>query len=230
MGNNKRLLLQRGVYGTVALSLFFLSIQHLPLASAATIGYLSPIFTAIFAIHILKEPLKPIQWLFFAVAFSGVFLIKGFDSNVQLVYVLAGVIASIFAGLAYNMVRKLKDSDHPVVVVFYFPLVATPIMAIWSALNWVQPIGWDWMVLLAIGILTQIGQVYLSKALHMEKAAPMTNIKFLGTINALIFSIFLFRETYTIINILGIILVSLGVIFNIYFSDHKTDNKTSETP
>lgn len=223
LGNNRGVLLQRGIYGTIALSLLFLTIQKLPLASAATLSYLSPVFTAILAIFLLRERVLPVQWLFFAMAFGGVVLIKGFDSDVDAFYVIVAVIGAFFAGLAYNMVRKLKDTDHPVVVVFYFPLIATPVMAVWSALNWVRPVGWDWAVLIGIGVLTQIGQVYLTKALQAEKAAPITSIKFLGTVNALVFSIFLFHESYTFINIIGILLVASGVIFNIYFSRKKSD-------
>jgi len=223
LGNNRPLLIQRGVYGTIALSLLFLTIQKLPLASAATLGYLSPIFTAILAVFILKEKVRPVQWIFFAIAFSGVVLIRGFDTNVQGIYVLAAVVGAFFAGLAYNMVRKLKDSDHPIVVVFYFPLVALPVMITWSIFDWVQPVGWDWVFLLAIGILTQIGQVNLSKALQSENAARITSIKFLGVANALLFSIFLFHESYTIANIFGLLLVSLGVILNIYISNKDQD-------
>jgi drug/metabolite transporter (DMT)-like permease len=220
LGHNRKVLLQRGIYGTLALSMLFLSIQHLPLASAATLSYLSPIFTAIFAIFLLREKVAPVQWLFFTAAFTGVVLIKGFDSNVDIFYVIVAVCGALFAGLAYNMVRKLKDTDHPVVVVFYFPLVATPIMLLWCLFDWVAPVGWDWAVIIAIGLLAQFGQVYMSKALHAEKAAPITSIKFLGTANALVFSIFLFRETYTYINVLGILMVTAGVMLNIYYS-HK---------
>ena len=227
-GNNKMLLITRGIVGTIALSLFFISIQYLPLASAATIGYLSPIFTAIFAVFFLKEKLKTVQWFFFAVAFFGVVLIKGFDNDVQGIYVLLGVIAAMFAGIAYNLVRRLKDTDHPVVVVFYFPLVATPVMLIWSIFNWVQPIGREWIILLGIGVLTQIGQVYLSKALHLEYAGKMTSVKFLGTINAIVFGIFLFKEIYSLINCLGIALVVMGVVLNLYFSERNKSVLSSE--
>jgi hypothetical protein len=36
----------------------------------------------------------------------------------------------MFSGLAYSVVRKLRDTDHPIVVVFYFPLVSLPFAAI----------------------------------------------------------------------------------------------------
>ena len=221
LGNNRPLLIKRGVVGTIALSLFFLSIQNLPLASAATIGYLSPIFTALFAVFILNERIIPKQWLFFTISFSGIVLIKGFDGNVSWFYILTGVIAAMLAGFAYNFVRKLRTTDNPIVVVFYFPLVATPVMLVWSLFNWVQPIGIDWLVIIAMGILTQFGQVYLSKALYLENAGRMTSIKYLGTVNALLFSVFFFHEYYSLINLLGILLVIMGVLLNIYYTSDK---------
>lgn len=223
LGNNRPLLIQRGIYGTIGLSLLFLSIQHLPLASAATLSYLSPIFTAILGILVLGERVRPLQWPLFAITFIGVLLIKGFDDSVAPVYVLAGVCGAFFAGLAYNMVRKLKDSDHPVVVVFYFPLVALPVMAVWSAFHWVTPSLWDWPVLIAMGVLTQIGQVLMSKAFQRERIARVSVVKFLGIINAMLFSVFLFGENYSLVNVGGFMLVSLGVILNIYITKHRDE-------
>ena len=55
LGNNRKILLMRGVFGTIALSMFFYTLQQIPLASAVTIQYLSPIFTALFAAIFLKE-------------------------------------------------------------------------------------------------------------------------------------------------------------------------------
>jgi drug/metabolite transporter (DMT)-like permease len=225
-GNNKKILILRGIFGTIALSLLFASLQNLPLASAATISYLGPIFTAIFAIYILKEKVKPIQWIFFMIAFSGVVLIKGFDDNVDGIYVLAAVGSAFFSGLAYNMVRKLRTTDHPVVVVFYFPLVAIPLMLVLSIIYWVQPIGTEWLLIIAIGLLAHVGQIYLSKALYLENAARISSIQFLGIITAIVFSLFLFHERYTFANLVGIVFVTLGVVMNLYFTNQKkTDLK-----
>lgn len=215
LGNNRKFLLLRGIFGVTALSLFFITLQKLPLASAVTVQYLSPIFTAIIAIFLLGEKMKRIQWFFFALAFVGVALLKGFDERISLFYLGLGLLSAFFAGAAYNCIRMVKDTDHPLVVVFYFPLIATPIMLVLSYYDWVSPIGWDWMWILLLGVFTQIGQVFMTKALQVEKANVVTSLKYLGSIYALGFGYFLFGETYDWISLVGIVLIVAGVVLNV---------------
>lgn len=220
-GNQKKYLILRGVFGVTALTMFFYTLQQLPLASAITIQYLSPIFTAFFAIFILGEKMYRWQWLFFLVSFSGIAIIKGFDPNVSLSLFLIGVVSAIFSGLAYNCIRKVKDTDHPLVVVFYFPLIATPVMAIISIFNWVTPIGWEWLLLLLMGISTQIAQVYMTKALQAGEANEIVAFKYLGIILALGFDLIIFGVIYSPIALVGISLVLAGVLFNVIFKARK---------
>ena len=67
LGNNRKVLLMRGIFGTTALLMFFYTLQNIPLASAVTLQYLSPIFTALFAAIFLKEKMQMKQWLYFGV-------------------------------------------------------------------------------------------------------------------------------------------------------------------
>ena len=63
-GVNKKWLLLRGIAGTVALTLFFMTLQNMPFAVAAVIQYLAPIFTMFFTFLILREQIFKIQWFF----------------------------------------------------------------------------------------------------------------------------------------------------------------------
>ena len=217
LGVNKKYLILRGIFGVIALTLFFITLQKLPLANAVTIQYLSPIFTAIFAVYMLKEKLHWTQLLFFVISFIGVILIKGFDERISNFYLVIGICSSIFAGLAYNAIRKVKDTDHPLVVVLYFPLIATPIMAFLSYFYWKTPNLIEFGYLLMIGIATQIGQVYLTKALQIETAAKVSAMKYIGVIYALLYSYFIFDEKYYPLTLLGISFVILGVFLNVWY-------------
>jgi drug/metabolite transporter (DMT)-like permease len=221
MGNNKKFLLLRGFFGMLSLTMFFFTLQKMPLASAVTLQYLSPIFAVLFAIFFLKESVHWIQLLCFAVAFAGVAIIRGFDARVEFVYLVLGVGSAMFSGLAYNAVRKLKDSDHPLVVVFYFPLVALPVSTIACYFIWVMPEGIEWLWLILIGVFTQIAQVNLTYALQNERMASISGLNYVGIIYALLFGYFIFGETYNWIVLLGIFLVLTGVLLNFFLKTDK---------
>lgn len=217
-GNKRFYLFLRGLTGTIALTLYFITLQNIPMASAVTLQYLSPIFTAIIAIFLLGEKMKWMQGLFFLISFVGVCLIKGFDERVALVYFICGLSAAVFSGVAYASIRKVKNTDDPIVVVFYFPLVSLPIMIVWSCFEWQTPQGWEWVILLLIGVFTQIGQYYMAKALIAENAAKVVSMKYVGTVYALIFGYAVFGETYTWLSFLGIFFVASGVILNVFYN------------
>lgn len=219
-GVQKGYLLLRGICGVIALSLFFYTLQQLPLGSAITLQYLSPVFTALFGMFILGEKVKNIQWFFFALSFGGIAIIKGFDQDVSLLLLVLGLVSAMFAGLAYNFVRKVKDSDHPLVVVLYFPLVATPVMAVFSLFYWVTPIGWEWGLLLLMGILTQIAQLYMTKALQAAEINEIASLKYLGVIFAISFDYLIFGVEYRTMVLVGMLLVISGVLLNIVYKSY----------
>ena len=79
------------------------------------------------------------------------------------------MLSSVFSGVAYTIVRKLNTQEHPLVIIFYFPLVTLPVVGIYSMFNWVQPEGWDWALLLLVGLLTQLGQYYMTMSYQTEE-------------------------------------------------------------
>ena len=218
-GNNKKFLFLRGLFGTIALTLYFYTLQNLAISTAAVLQYLSPIFTALFGIWLLKEPMKPIRWVFFSISIAGVIVVKGFNPDLKLVYLIAGLLSAIFAGLAYNCIRILRNSDHPVVIVMYFPLVAIPIMSVLSIPNWTWPNQMDWLTIVLMGIFTQIGQVYMTKALHVEKANVVTPMKYTGIFYALAFDFILFEVSYPWMTFVGMGMVLCGVLLNVIRKD-----------
>ncbi len=223
-GNNKKWLIIRGVFGVVALTLFFYTLQKLPIGSAITIQYLSPIFTAFFAIYILGEKMRNTQWIYFLVAFLGIAIIKGYDANISTPLLLMGIGSAIFSGVAYNAIRKLKDTDHPVVVVFYFPLIATPVMLVFSLFYWVTPQGIEWFYLLLMGVLTQIAQVNMTKAYQAAPLNKMAPLKYGGVILAILFDVSIFGIHYQWITLLGIAMVIGGVVLNMLHKNKPVED------
>jgi drug/metabolite transporter (DMT)-like permease len=222
-GSNRKLLLARGIFGTIALYTFFVTLHNIPLGTAVTIQYLSPVFTTIIAIFLLKEPVKPLQWVFFIISFAGVLIIKGFDSGISLSMLLIGITSALASGFAYNMVRSLKEKEHTMVVVLHFQLIGAIVGFAFTLFNWKTPTPMEWFYLLMIGVCTQLGQVNLTKALQLEKIANVSIFNYLGILYALGFGIVLFGEHYQGLTLWGIALVLAGVLLN--YAYQRSQNK-----
>jgi len=216
-GTHIGLLILRGICGTFALFFFFYSVQNMPLASAATVQYLSPLFTILLAGIFLKEPARPIQWLFFLLTFIGIALIKGFDPRVSYFVLSIGVLGAISSAAAYNTIRKIGLREDPLVIVFYFPLITFTIFGPYTALNWIPPVGIDWLYLILIGIFVQIAQIFMTKAYQADRAANIVHFNYVGVLFALTFGYFLFGETISLLAFLGISLVVTGISLAAFF-------------
>ncbi|MFY0685686.1 MAG: DMT family transporter [Cyclobacteriaceae bacterium] len=220
-GNNKPLLISRGLSGAVGLGLNFYLLQEIPLATASVLTYLAPIFSTLIGIYLVKERVKHAQWIFFGMSFIGVIIIQGFDVRVSTWHLLIGITTSFFMGLAYNFVRKLNTTEHPLVIIFYFPLVLMPIASIWSYFVWVQPVGMDWVYLLLVGICTQVAQYYMTKSYQQAEISKVSILNYLGIVFSLSFGYFIFDENFTIMVYVGMTMVMIGVIANVVYKRIK---------
>lgn len=219
-GNNKKWLILRGIFGTTALTLFFFALSNLPMAVATTVQYLSPVFTIVFAIFLQKERVIPVQWIFFLIAFAGVFAISYspeiLESDPK--WIIIATISACLSGVAYNAIMKCRTTDAPITVVMYFPLIAIPIMTgACIIFDFIIPRGIDWVLLVAIGILTQIAQVTMTMSFNTGNAAGVAPVKYIGAIYAVLIGTLIFNEDLGFWSSIGIILILSGLLLNTFF-------------
>jgi len=218
-GNNKKLLVLRGLVGVTSMSLFFMSTKYLPIGSAVSLRYLAPVFAAIFAVIILKENIKALQWLFFALAFAGVLILKGFDKEVSGYGLALVFVSAIFSGLVYIILSKIGRSEHPVVVVNYFMIISTVVGLVGSINNWIMPVGKEWVLLGLLGVFGYFGQVYMTKAFQLASTGQVAPLKYIEVVFTLVFGTFIFGEIYTFWSLLGIALIIGGLVLNILYKE-----------
>jgi drug/metabolite transporter (DMT)-like permease len=212
------LLLARGVSGAIALSLYFYTIQNMPLATAVTILYLAPIFTIILAMLLVREYPGKWQWPFLILSFVGVVLLKNFDPRVSLVHFFMGLSAAFFAGLAYNFIRLLRGKAHHQLIILYFPLVTIPICMPFIFNIWVTPDFYELLGLLAIGLFTQLAQIFMTKAYMLESASKISHYNYLTSFWAFVSGIVLFNEHLNQLSLLGLFLIFVGIVFTSKFA------------
>jgi len=189
-GKRRWLLIWRGAIGTAALVCVYAALAALPLAAATVLQYLYPPFTALLAWLMLGEPIGKRVLAAMALGWLGVLLVaqpagllQG-GATLALVPVLIAVAGALFTAFAYVSVRSLGTSEHPLVIVFYFPLVALPLSLPLVALNPVLPTPAELLWLIGVGVFTQLGQVYLTRSLTALPAARATAISYVQVLFA----------------------------------------------
>jgi drug/metabolite transporter (DMT)-like permease len=213
---NVKLIAIRSVVGTVSMFAFFYVLPRMPLGTSVTIKYTSPVFTALFAGAMLKEVIKPKQWIYILMAFVGVFFLKGFDPRVASIDLVIGLISAITSGLLYIILRKIGDDDHPFVVVFYFMLIASLLSAVFMIPYWVTPNLTDDLVFLGVGVFGFVAQIYMTKAFQEKDDANfLAQFKYLEAVYAIILGYLWFGESYNLLSFLGIVLIFISLILTI---------------
>lgn len=236
LGNNKKWLLLRGTAGMLALTIFFFTLHKLPLAIASTLQYLSPIFTVLIASRLFSEKVSKIQYFSSLIAFSGVIFI-GFnglmgsfsDQKPDLFWMSMGVLSAMLSGLAYNAISKLKNTEETINIVIYFPMLALPLTGIWCLFDFTFPRGFEWLILLTIGIFTQIAQVLMTRAFLSTNTAVIAPFQYIGAVYALLSGWFVFNEKLELASLIGVCLVVFGVIFGTIFRNRKEQEKVPES-
>jgi drug/metabolite transporter (DMT)-like permease len=108
--------------------------------------------------------------------------------------------------------KKLRESDDPLVIVFYFPLVATPAAVPFMIGRAVWPTPFEWLLLVGVGVVTQVGQIFLTKGLHREKAGRAMSMSYVQVVFAASWGFLFFRETPNSLTILGAALILGGML------------------
>jgi len=229
IGKNNKLLIFRAVVGAASMMLFFMSVKYLSIGTAVSLRYVAPIFASVFAVFLLKEKIKRLQWLFFLISLLGVFVLKGFDDQLNTIGLILVMLASLLSGLVYVIISKIGKSEHPIVIVNYFMVFATLLGGVLSINNWVTPSGNEWFFLMLLGVFGYFGQVYMTRAFQTASTNIVAPIKYFEVIYTATFGVFIFGEIYTVWSLFGISLIIGGLILNIWYtSKFKKSDKESK--
>ncbi|AKF04744.1 DMT family transporter [Sandaracinus amylolyticus] len=216
-GNDRKWLVVRGLLGFVGLHCYYFAVTRLPLADATVIQLTNPLMVAVAAAIFLHEPLRRSDLAGIALGLGGVvlvsrptFLFGGEERALDPIALGVAVLGAIVAASVYVVVRKLRATEHPLVVVLQFPMLTVPLTLPLVIPVWQWPTPFEWLVLLGVGVFTQIGQVKMTEALHLEPAARATAVSYVQILFAVIFGVVLFRETPTAWTLAGATSIAIG--------------------
>lgn len=218
-GRRKGLLLLRGLLGFTALLCFFYAVTKLPLADVTVIHFTNPVFTAVIASLVLGETMRRKEVVGLTLNIAGVilvtrpsFLFGRWASDLDVVAVGVALVASVFSACAYTTIRKLRETDHYLVIIFYFSLVSAVASVPVAVGSFLWPTPAEWALLVGIGIATQTAQIFLTKGLLRERAGRAMSISYVQVLFAAVWGLFFFGDRPDLFGAGGASLVFLGLL------------------
>lgn len=184
----------RAVFGTAAMSCWFVGVTLIPLSQATALNFTVPLFTTLGAALVLGETLRRYRMMALLVGFAGAFVIlrPGFVDIEPGVFVILS--SSLFISAALLCVKHLSSSEHPAAIVFYMGLFMTPLSFLPASMVWVWPDMHHYPWLIAMGLFASAGQIGMAKAMKAADASVSMPFTFTHMVFASIIGYVFFEE------------------------------------
>ena len=209
--------LWRGLTGSVSLVLYFHAISALPLATAVTLNYTSPLFLALILAFWAGERVRGTLYIALALGLAGVVLLlrPSFAAD-QWLGGLAALASGAGAGMAYFHVRQLGRLGEPEWrTVLYFSLTSALIGLPWLlASQTVHAVSGNgaWLVL-GVGGFGALAQLAMTRAYKRGSTLVSASLAYSTVIFASLFGMLLWDEVLPLSSWLAIgLIVASGLL------------------
>ncbi|MDR5171675.1 DMT family transporter [Methylobacillus flagellatus] len=210
--------MKRAILGFASLICFFFAISELPLATAITLNYTSPLFLAMALPFMLHEKPRKILLLAVVLGFIGVaLLLKPSLHMDELIAGAIGLLSGAMAGIVYVHVTQLGRAGEPDWrTVFYFTLVCTIGGGLWMLFYRFTPLDWpDLPLLLGLGVSATIAQLALTRAYRTGSPLVVGSLAYTTVVLASLFGILIWNETLSSDRWLAVGLIILSGIISV---------------
>lgn len=208
--------LSRSLVGFASLVLFFYAIAHLPLATAITLNYTSPLFLAAIMPFLLHEKPKGRLIIALIIGFIGVTLLlkPTFDKDSWGAGVV-GLLSGVGAAIAYVNVKQLGQLQEPDWrTVYYFTLVSSIGAGLWMLFDTFHAVSWNDVITIGgLGLSATLAQLAMTRAYRTGKTLVVASLAYTTIVFASLISLLLWQEYLGIDAWLAIgLIVSSGLI------------------
>ncbi len=211
------LLILRGVFGALAMVLFFYTIATIPLGEAVVLNKTSPFFVTILAYYLMKETITLRIFFALIIGFIGiVFIMKPFGVEISIEHIF-GVLGGFFAACAYATIKKIKDIYDARVIMLSFMGIGVLIpLALFLFTPYVHfKIHTDifiWALIVFMAIISTASQWFLTRAYSISQASIIGVVSYSNIPFAIGFGVILGDSLPDLYTFLGIVLIVIGGI------------------
>ena len=224
-------------------SFYYFSLSKLSLPIAITLFFVSPFFTSIFSMLILKEYVGYKRWFAILIGFIGVYLVMDPNFNDFNIYSLFPVICALCYSFTIIIQKKTSDKDSvysQIIHIYISALIFSILIKLTlsninidpSLAEKYPPIFIDWkidniltlLMLISIGFTGVIGFFCLFSAYNMGSPSAIAPFEYVIIIWGLIIGWYLWSDTLNFKGFFGLILIVFAGMYT-FFRESKLNKK-----
>jgi drug/metabolite transporter (DMT)-like permease len=214
--NRVDLLIYRGLFGGLAVLLYFIAIQHINVGVATLLNYTAPIWSGTFSMFFIGERFSAKVLIPMPVALAGVFLvvhahaapgeILGFGR-----WEIAGALSAVCSGAAVTAIRAARRGENSWSVYGSFCLLGMFVSMPLGISQWVTPHGTEWISLAATAALAMGAQLLMTFSLRWVDAMTVGVLSQLAVLVSMLLGLFILGDRITLTAAIGSALCIGGV-------------------
>jgi S-adenosylmethionine uptake transporter len=212
--SNALLHLRRNGFGMIAMWCGFYALQHLPLATATTLNYTSPLFIAVILVCFMGRTTQRSEWIAIALGFTGVLLVlRPTLNSEQITYALIGLLAGLTSAGAYLQIKFLGAQGEPEWrTVFFFSLASTltgALACLFQGLEVLPQSTSALVLLLGIGLTGAAGQLAMTRAFSRGSTWLSASLQYATVLFSVLLGETIWHERIDPLAFIGICLIIL---------------------
>jgi len=198
-----------GLFGVVGM---FAAAGLMPLAEATAISFLSPLFSMVFAVIVLREFVGPWRWGAAAIAFVGAMVLTRPGSDAFQPAALIALAAAAFMGAELIFIKFLSGKEPPLKILAINNCVAALIASAVVPFFWSWPTTEQWALMIAVGVIMVTAQSFFLRGIAIAEASVAAPFFYTTLIFAALYGWIVFGEVPTNVALAGSGLIVLGAL------------------
>jgi len=213
--------LYRSGFGALGNWFWIFALQTLSLATASAISMSSAIFTALGAVILFSEKANWQRWLCIFTGFFGVLIIYNPSTNIFTIYSLLPLLSALMFSCSTLFMKKISQHDSTQTTLLYLMLFMALFSAPSTCIGWVTPTLQDFGILIAIGSLYFILQLFLFEAYKHGEVSFVAPFKYARFPTNILAGFLLFSEVPTYATLIGGTFIAITAIQLVFHDKRK---------
>jgi len=211
----------------VAMLFGFTAVIHMPLADATAIFFAKSFFVTVFAVFFLAETVGVYRWGAVLIGFVGVMIMLQPGTDNFSIYGLASLTGAAGAAAVMILTRLLSRSDSVVTIMTYGSMGVGLVMILPGIYFWQQPTASEWLLLVAVAVVSYFGQRCNIFAYKHGEASLLASLDYVRLLWATLFGFLIFGHLPGVPTWIGASIVIVAAIFTIYRETRRKRDLTT---